>query len=79
MGTSFQVRHYPSEGCETAPKYCTYDKSPTEHGVLSTVHSLCLSSIPFVATMGAVTSNFLLSVANFKRDPHALKTVFGKE
>jgi hypothetical protein len=39
---------------------------------------LCLFSIPLVAAMGAVTSDFLMCVANFKRDPYAPKTVLDK-
>ena len=66
MGISFQVRHHLLGGCGTAvrlahgpvqsrraPKYCKFHSSPTEKGYLSIVPSLCLSSIPFVAAMGA--------------------------
>ena len=79
MGVSLKVRHHMFGGCGTAPKYCKYESSPTEQGCLSTDPSLCLSSIPFVAAMGAVTSNVVWWVANFQRDPHTPKTVFGQE
>jgi len=39
---------------------------------------LCLSSIPFVAEMGAVRSNVVLWVADLKRDPHTPETVLGQ-
>ena len=75
MGVSFQVHHHLSGGRGTAPKYCKYISSPTEHGILSTIASLCLSSIPFVAEMGAgVKSTVILWVANLKRDPHGPNT-----
>ena len=79
MGVSLKVRHHMFGGCGTAPKYCKYESSPTEQHYLSTDPSLCLSSIPFVAAMGAVTSNVVWWVANFQRDPHTPKTVFGQE
>ena len=79
MGISFQVRHHMFGGCGTAPKYCKYESSPTEQGCLSTDPYLCLSSIPFVAAMGAVTSIVVWWVANFQRDPNTPKTVFRQE
>jgi hypothetical protein len=66
-------------GRGTAPKYCKYESSPTEQGFLSNDPSLCLSSIPFVAAMGAVTSKGVWWVAGFQRDPHTPKNVFGQE
>ena len=79
MGISFQDRHHLFRGCGTAPKYCKCNSSPTEQGRLSNDPSLCLSSIPFVAAMGAVTSRVVWWVTGLKRDPHTLKTVFGQE
>jgi hypothetical protein len=76
MGISFQVDHHLFGGCGTAPKYYKYNSSLTEQGFLSTDFCLCLSSIPFVAAMGAVTSNVVwwesarLYEAGLKRDPH---------
>ena len=78
MGVSFQVHHHLSGGRGTAPKYCKSDSSPTEQGCLSPDPFLCLSSIPFVAEMGAVRSNVVLWVVNLKRDPHTPETVFGQ-
>ena len=79
MGISFQVPHHMFGGCGTAPKYGKHESSPTEQGFLSTDPFLCLSSIPFVAAMGAVTSKVVWWVANLKRDPHTPKTVFREE
>ena len=79
MGISFQVGHHLFGGCGTAPIYCKYDSSPTEQGCLSPDPFLCLSSIPFVAAMGAVTSKVVRWVVDLKRDPHTPKPVFGQE
>jgi hypothetical protein len=79
MGISFQVDHHLFGDCGTAPKYCKFDSSPTEQGCLSTDLFLCLSSIPFVAAMGAVTSKVVWWVASLKRDPHTPFSVLKKE
>jgi len=78
MGISFQVHHHLSGGRGTAPITCKFDSSPTERGCLSPDPILCLSSIPFVAEMGAVRSNVVLWVVNLKRDPHIPFSVLKK-